>query len=134
MRGFWDRMRQHLYFIFSWIADQRSGKSVALVKYIIMYCNFSVFPYLATVQVAIFTSRVCSRGIIFVVCVCVCLSVCLCLFVCLGYNFWTSWHRLHFWCGGTSWQYLGQVWVSRSLGQGQGHLMENANLATWTSV
>ena len=42
--------------------------------------------------------------------VCVCVCVC----VCLGYNFWTSWHRLHFCCG-TSWQYLGQIWVSRSL-------------------
>ena len=57
--------------------------------------------------------------------VCVCVSVCLsvCVSVCSGYNFWTAWHRnFIFWYAGTSWPYLGQVWVSRSLDQGQGHM------------
>ena len=47
----------------------------------------------------IVASRICGRGNVFVVsvCVCVCLSVCVfvCMSVCLGYNFWMSWHR-HF--------------------------------------
>ena len=33
--------------------------------------------------------------------------------------------KLHFWYGGTSWLYLGQVGVSRSLGQGQHHVQKN---------
>ena len=69
------------------------------------------------------------------VCVCVyvwvCVSVCVSLCACLGCNFWKNWHRktsfLVWWYILT---YLVQVWVSRSLGQGQGHLMENALFAT----
>ena len=67
-------------------------------------------------------------------CVCVSLSICLCVSVCSGYNFWSSWHRnFIFLYDGISWWYLGKGQVSRSLGYGQSHLMENANLAKWTS-
>ena len=56
------------------------------------------------------------------------LSVCMCLSV-RTINFWTNWHRnFIFGMVVTSRPYLGQVWISRSLGQG--HLMENANFAT----
>ena len=47
----------------------------------------------------------------------VCLSV---ASFCSGYNFWTA--ALHFGMGGTPWPYLGQVWVSSSLVQGQSHV------------
>ena len=59
------------------------------------------------------------------VCVFVCVSVCVC--VCLSVRAITFEPvdiETSFWYGVTSWPYLGQVWVSRSLGQGQGHLME----------
>ena len=46
--------------------------------------------------------------------VCVCLSVC--VSVCSAYNFWTLW-----------WPYLGQILVSRSFGQGQGHMRKKDN-------
>ena len=56
----------------------------------------------------------------------VCLSVC--LSVCSDYNFWTAWCRNYiFWYADTSWPYLGQVWVPRSLGQGQGDMSKNDN-------
>ena len=58
-------------------------------------------------------------GNVFVVCVCVC---------------WSGWQKHHFWYGGISWPYLGQVWVSMSSGQGQGHTVENANFVTRTSI
>ena len=89
------------------------------------------------------TSRVYARDNVFCVsvyvCLCLCVCVCVCLSVylsvCLGNNFWMCWLRnFIFGMGVTSWPYLGQVWVSRSLGQGQGHLVENAHFATWTSV
>ena len=56
----------------------------------------------------------------------VCLSVCLsvCVSVCSGYNFWTALHRNFI---------LGQVWVSRSLGQGQGHMRKKIVLLISTS-
>ena len=77
-------------------------------------------------------SCICGRGNVFVVCVCVCLCLCLCLCVCLGCNYWTNWHRNFI----LVWWYLTkdlrQFWVSRSLGQG--HLLENANFTSWTSV
>ena len=61
------------------------------------------------------------------VCPSVCLSVC--LSVCPSVQtitFETASHRnFIFGIGGTSWPYLGQVWVSRSLGQGQGHVQKN---------
>ena len=47
--------------------------------------------------------------------------------------FWSVWHKnFIFSVVVKSWPFLGQVWVSRSLDQG--HLIENANFATWTSV
>ena len=70
------------------------------------------------------------------VCVCVCLSVCLCVCVCLSVclsvflsvqaitfeplNIETSFLVCRYIL-----TYLGQVWVSRSLGQGQGHMRKN---------
>ena len=79
--------------------------------YILRHC-----PYYVN---AVSHKMSCGRGNVFVMSVCVCVSVCLsvCLF---GLNFWMSW--LQFWYGVTSWPYLGQVWVSQSLGQGQGYL------------
>jgi len=41
----------------------------------------------------------------------ICVSV---LFVLLTY-------KVHFWCAGTSLEYVGWVCISRSMGQGQGH-------------
>ena len=61
------------------------------------------------------------------VCLSFCPSVCLsvCVSVCSDYNFWTGFtQELHFWYGGTSWPYLGRVWVSRPLSQGQGHVQK----------
>ena len=68
------------------------------------------------------------------VCLSVCLSVCLCVCVsvCSGYNFWTTWHR-NFIFGMQVHLDLGQVWVSRSLGQGQGHMRKMIVLLISTS-
>ena len=56
---------------------------------------------------------------------CVCLSVCEC--VCLSCScsyFWKHWPR-NFIFGTQSSQYLGQVRLSRSSGQGEGHMSKN---------
>ena len=75
----------------------------------------------------IITFRVCGRGHVFVV------SVCLC--VCWGYNFWTSWHR-NFIFGIVL--HLGHIYFKLEY---QGYWAkvkviswENGNFATWTSV
>ena len=75
------------------------------------------------------TARVCGRGNVFVVCVCmsVCLSVWAITFeaVDIETSFLVWWYILT---------------ISRSslsikvIGSGQGHPMDNANFATWTSV
>ena len=56
-------------------------------------------------------------------CVCLCVSV----FACLPVEF-------HFWYDGPFSAYLGQVGVLRSLCQDQCNILENANVATRTSV
>ena len=54
------------------------------------------------------------RGNVFVKSVCLSFSS--------GFKFWMGWHRIFRF--GMSRQYLGQVWVSRSLGQAQGYVQE----------
>ena len=78
-------------------------------------------------------SHVNSGGNVFIMSVCACKSVCLCVSV-QAITFQAVNIETSFLYGGTSWPYLGQVWVSRSLSQCQGHVLENAYLATWTSA
>ena len=56
------------------------------------------------------------EGNVFVVCACVCLCVSVCVSV-LTKILKQLTQKLHFWYGGSSWSYLGQVWVSKLLGQ-----------------
>ena len=70
----------------------------------------------------IITSRVIGRGNVFVVSVCV--SAITFQTVDIETSFLVWWYILT----------ISRSRVSRSLGQGQGHLMENANLANCTSV
>ena len=76
------------------------------------------------------TSRVCGRGNVFVVCVCVCVSV---------LSVWAiTFEPVDIETSFLVWCYI--LTISRSslsikvIGQGQGHLMENASFTTWTSV
>ena len=68
------------------------------------------------------------------VCVSAAVCVCVCVLVCAGYNS----EPVDIVTSSLVWWYFLTISRSsssiKSLGQGQGHPMENANLATWTSV
>ena len=65
--------------------------------------------------------------------VCVSLSVCVCVFVCLGLTFEPVDIETSF----LVWWYIVTTSMSslsiKVIGSSQGHLIENANFATWTS-
>ena len=68
--------------------------------YLLQLCIYSGathtrnYAYVTNIlKIMIFTSRVCGRGNVFIVSVCLCVFLSVCLSVCSGYNFWTNWHR-----------------------------------------
>ena len=111
--------------IIIFIMNERNpwATSPEVVQLMLLFILFYYHPHM---WVCMFSVISVCPSVCLSVCLCVGLCVCLCICVsaCSGYNFWTPWH---FWYAGTSWPYLGQVWVSRSFGQGQGHMRKNDN-------